>query len=88
MIAIGRFHLSSEDIQLLQYLAEGLSNKEIAARLDVADYTVKNRLRRTKRKLGVTGRSQAIEFAVRNGFGVPLDSLSQFASESRSKGRA
>ena len=51
--------LSEREIEVLQLLATGLTNKEIAARLYLAEGTVKNYVSRILDKLGVTDRTQA-----------------------------
>lgn len=52
--------LTGREVEVLQLLAEGLSNKEIASRLIVAPGTVKQHLKNIYRKLEVNGRMQAI----------------------------
>jgi len=52
--------LTEKEKQILEYLAEGFSNKEIAPRLGVSEQTVKNWLGKIYLKLGVEGRVQAI----------------------------
>lgn len=59
--------LSDRETQVLQLLAEGLSNKEIAARLYLSQTTVKTYLRTLFRKLGVADRSEAAARAARQG---------------------
>ena len=46
---------------------EGCTNKEIAARLDVSDQTIKNRLTVLYQKTGVSGRVSLVVFALRQG---------------------
>src|SRR2546421_106841 len=59
-IAAWRYRLSHEDVELLKFLAEGLTNCELADRLGVADeYAVKNRLKIVFKKLRVSNRVQA-----------------------------
>lgn len=48
--------LSPREQQLLPLIAQGLSNKEAAARLGISEQTVKNHLQRLKKKLGVQDR--------------------------------
>jgi len=64
--------LSDTEMNLLQNLAAGYSNKEIAGRLGFAESTVKNRLSTLFLKLGVTDRTQAAIYAIRHGL-APLD---------------
>ena len=52
--------LTARELEVLQLLAEGLSNKEIASRLVVAPGTIKQHLKNICRKLGVHGRMQAV----------------------------
>lgn len=51
--------LSVSELKVLRLLGEGLSNKEIAQALGLAEGTVKNRLSRVFEKLGVLDRTQA-----------------------------
>ena len=59
--------ISADENKLLRMLGDGLSNKEMATELCVAEITVKTRLARLCRKLGVRTRLQLLSFAVRNG---------------------
>jgi LuxR family maltose regulon positive regulatory protein len=52
--------LTERELEVLQLLAEGLSNKEIASRLVVTPGTVKQHLKNISRKLDVHGRMQAV----------------------------
>lgn len=51
--------LSSRELQVLERLATGKSNKEIAADLQIAEGTVKNHMSQVLAKLGVLDRTQA-----------------------------
>jgi two-component system NarL family response regulator len=51
--------LTRREQQLAQMIESGLSNKEIASRLNISDQTVKNHVHRMLRKLGSTGRMEA-----------------------------
>jgi DNA-binding NarL/FixJ family response regulator len=55
------------EIEVLQALAEGLSDKEIAERLHIGVGTVRNHIVSIFGKLGVHSRLQALVFSVRNG---------------------
>jgi DNA-binding NarL/FixJ family response regulator len=59
--------LSKRQKQLIIMLHEGLSNKEIATRIDISEHTVKVHLWRLFRKLDVSSRTQALTFARNNG---------------------
>ena len=52
--------LSAREIEVLQLIAEGLSNREIAQRLVIALSTVKVHTRNIYGKLGVKSRTQAV----------------------------
>lgn len=53
--------LTRREQQLVQLVSEGLTNKEIAARLYLSEQTVKNHVRRMLRKAGATDRLDAVE---------------------------
>ena len=52
--------LSERELEILQLMASGLSNQEIAGRLYLATGTVKAHLHNVYGKLDVRGRTQAI----------------------------
>jgi DNA-binding NarL/FixJ family response regulator len=52
--------LRPREREIMQYIAEGLSNRQIAARLVISEKTVKNHICSIYQRLGVPGRSQAI----------------------------
>lgn len=59
--------LSEREIQILQCLAAGDANKEIATRLSVAEATVKAHVKAILRKLQVDNRTQAAIWAISQG---------------------
>lgn len=59
--------LTRREREVLQGLAEGWSDKEIAAHLHVGNETVRTHMVNLLGKLGVTSRLQALVFAVRHG---------------------
>jgi DNA-binding NarL/FixJ family response regulator len=59
--------LSDREQQVLQLLADGQTNKEIAAALFVSEATVKTHVENILRKLGVADRTQAVAEAFRRG---------------------
>ena len=61
--------LSSRERQVLALLYEGLSNMDIAGRLEISEKTVRNHVSNVFDKLGVWSRAQAIVFAREHGFG-------------------
>jgi DNA-binding NarL/FixJ family response regulator len=63
--------LTIREGQVLELLADGLSNKQIASRLGVSDETVKFHLSAVFGKLGASNRTEAVRQAIRRGL-VPL----------------
>lgn len=63
--------LSNREMDLLRLVASGMSNKEIAKQLSLAESTVKNRLSLLFDKLGVNDRTQAAIYALSHGL-IPL----------------
>jgi len=59
--------LTAREIEVLQLLAAGLSNKQIAARLALSPLTVQSHVRTIYGKLGVTSRSAATRYALEHG---------------------
>jgi DNA-binding NarL/FixJ family response regulator len=60
--------LSGREIQVLDYIAKGNSNKEIARAMTISDQTVKNHITSIMRKLAVNDRTQAVVYAMRQGW--------------------
>lgn len=60
--------LSAREIEVLEYIARGNSNKEIARALKISDQTVKNHITSILRKLAVNDRTQAVVYALRHGW--------------------
>ena len=60
--------LSARERQVLALIAEGLSNTDIAERLEISEKTVRNHASNLFDKLGVWSRAQAIVFARDHGF--------------------
>jgi len=59
--------LSIREINVLNLVARGLSNKQIATKLGISDKTVRNHLSRIFRKLDACNRIQAVMNAMRVG---------------------
>ena len=60
--------LSAREVEVLDYIAKGNSNKEIARVLKISDQTVKNHITSILRKLAVNDRTQAVVYALRRGW--------------------
>lgn len=61
--ALARFGVTRREHEILTLIAEGLSTREIAARLEVTDHTVKSHTGRLYDKLGARRRTQAVQTA-------------------------
>jgi len=59
--------LTAREIQVLELLSEGLSNKAIAGRLGISDQTVKFHVAAISGKLGASNRTDAVRRAIRRG---------------------
>jgi DNA-binding NarL/FixJ family response regulator len=59
--------LTRREIEVLQMLAAGLSNKEIAARLNISEHTVKFHVASILGKLGAGSRTEAVSLGIRRG---------------------
>jgi DNA-binding NarL/FixJ family response regulator len=62
--------LTGREREVLQLAAEGLANKQIAARLEISENTVKFHLSSLYAKLGVTSRTEAVRAGARRGWVV------------------
>ncbi len=65
--------LTPREVEILQHVAAGLANKEIARRLSISERTVKNHLSNIMEKLHVNSRTQAAVYALRRGLVPPPD---------------
>jgi DNA-binding NarL/FixJ family response regulator len=63
--------LTERETDVLQLLAQGQSNKQIARNLSVSEQTVKTHVSRILAKLGVQSRTQATLYAIRTGLVTP-----------------
>ena len=60
--------LSDREAEVLRLIAQGHSNKEIAARLELSVKTVETYKARSMEKLGLTGRADIVRLALENGW--------------------
>jgi two-component system NarL family response regulator len=77
---MGVEELTPREMDVLEQIVSGKSNKEIADELGVTEATVKTHINSLLGKLGVTDRTQAATAAIRRGI-VPLESLKRHESE-------
>jgi two-component system, NarL family, nitrate/nitrite response regulator NarL len=64
--------LTPRQQQLVSFLARGLTNKEIAANLNLSEFTVKNHVHRIMRQLNADSRYAAVQTVCESGFGTGL----------------
>lgn len=64
--------LTPRQQQLVAFLARGLTNKEIAANLNLSEFTVKNHVHRIMRQLNAESRYAAVQTVCESGFGANL----------------
>ena len=73
--------LSQREIEILQRVVAGDSNKHIARYLDIAEATVKAHVKAILRKIGASNRTQAAIWAMQNGLDLPEPSTTLQAAE-------
>ena len=64
---LARLGLSGREQEVLQLIADGMRNKEIAGTLGISEETVHTHLKNTYEKLGVNDRTHALTVAIRRG---------------------
>ncbi len=60
--------LTRREAEVLDYIAHGYMNKQIAAKLFISEQTIKNHMSSILRKLEVSDRTQAVVMAMQNGW--------------------
>jgi len=60
--------LTSRETQILSYIADGNSNKQIASILQISEQTIKNHVSNILRKLNANDRAHAVFLAIRYGW--------------------
>ena len=59
--------LTGREIEVLQYVAQGLANKQIGLAMGISEHTVKFHISSIYAKLGVSNRTEAVRRGVRLG---------------------
>jgi DNA-binding NarL/FixJ family response regulator len=77
--------LSQREEQVLDLLAHGMSNRDLARTLKLSEHTVKNHLFRIFDKLGVSNRMEAVLYAISNGQRKPLPTRESSAAKIETK---
>ena len=60
--------LSPREVEILDNIAQGMTNKQVAYALSISEQTVKNHMSSILRKLSVNDRTQAVVFAMKQGW--------------------
>jgi DNA-binding NarL/FixJ family response regulator len=68
----GGSQLSPREVEVLRMASTGLTYKEIASKLFVAESTIKNHMRHILEKLHLRNRSEAVGYAIREGITEPF----------------
>ncbi len=66
-----RTDLTRRELEVLRLIAQGMSNRQIASELTVAEKTIKTHVSNVLSKLGVADRTQAALYAVQHGLANP-----------------
>lgn len=59
--------LTPREMQILEYIAKGMLNKQIAVQLEISEQTIKNHVTSILRKLNANARTEAVVLALRKG---------------------
>jgi len=60
--------LSPREVEILDNIAQGMTNRQVADALSISEQTVKNHMSSILRKLSVNDRTQAVVYAMRQGW--------------------
>ena len=60
--------LSPREVEILDNIAQGMTNKQVAYALSISEQTVKNHMSSILRKLAVNDRTKAVVYAMRQGW--------------------
>lgn len=66
--AVSRPELTLRQQQLVSLVAQGLTNKEIASRLNLSEFTVRNHIHRILKQVDAESRSEAVDVIRASGF--------------------
>lgn len=69
-----RSDLTARELQILEHVADGSTNKEIAANLNISENTVRHHVNSIMEKLVVSDRTEAVATAIRSGLLSERDS--------------
>ena len=64
----GEVGLTAREVQVLTLITQGRTNREVADALYLSPNSIKTYVRTAYRKIGAASRSQAVSWAIRNGF--------------------
>jgi two-component system response regulator DegU len=59
--------LTSRETEILEYIAKGFLNKQIASELDISEQTIKNHVTSILRKLNANARTEAVVIGIKRG---------------------
>jgi DNA-binding NarL/FixJ family response regulator len=59
--------LTNREIEILEYIAKGFLNKQIASELDISEQTIKNHVTSILRKLNANARTEAVVIGIKRG---------------------
>ncbi|MFW9835501.1 MAG: LuxR C-terminal-related transcriptional regulator [Candidatus Thorarchaeota archaeon] len=59
--------LTRREIEILEYIAKGFLNKQIASELEISEQTIKNHVTSILRKLNANARTEAVVIAIKQG---------------------
>jgi DNA-binding CsgD family transcriptional regulator len=69
------FQISSREYEVLEALAEKLTNKQIAAKLFLSESTIKSHVSNLFQKLGANSREEAVSLAIEHQLLIPEQSI-------------
>lgn len=54
------FHLTNRETEVVRFICDGLSNREISGKLFICEYTVKDHIKKVMKKMNVTSRNEVV----------------------------